>query len=59
MNTYIVDYGPQSLETFRGVRRELLGETEMPASTLVGVESLALPEWLIEIEAVAVIPSTE
>ncbi|MDX1333402.1 MAG: RidA family protein [Robiginitalea sp.] len=59
MNTYIVDYGPQSLETFRGVRRELLGDTEMPASTLVGVESLALPEWLIEIEAIAVMPVTE
>ncbi|MGB5189066.1 RidA family protein [Robiginitalea sp.] len=55
MNTYIVDYGPQSLEVFRGVRKELLGDSEMPASTLVGVEALALPEWLIEIEAVAVI----
>lgn len=55
MNTYIVDYGPQSLEVFRGVRKELLGDSEMPASTLVGVEALALPEWLIEIEAVAVV----
>ena len=59
MNTYIVDYGPQSLDTFRGVRKELLGDSDMPASTLVGVESLALPEWLIEIEAVAVVPVTE
>jgi enamine deaminase RidA (YjgF/YER057c/UK114 family) len=59
MNTYIVDYGPESLETFRGVRKELLGDSDMPASTLVGVESLALPEWLIEIEAVAVMPVTE
>ena len=59
MNTYIVDYGPKSLETFRGVRKELLGDTEMPASTLVGVESLALPEWLIEIEATAIIPVTQ
>lgn len=59
MNTYIVDYGPQSLETFREVRKELLGDSDMPASTLVGVESLALPDWLIEIEAVAVLPVTE
>ena len=59
MNTYIVDYGPESLETFRGVRKELLGDSDMPASTLVGVASLALPEWLIEIEAVAVMPITE
>ncbi len=54
MNTYIVDYGPQSLETFRAVRREVMGDSDMPASTLVGVDALALPEWLIEIEAVAV-----
>jgi enamine deaminase RidA (YjgF/YER057c/UK114 family) len=28
---------------------------EPPASTLVGVTALAAPEWLIEIEAVAVV----
>lgn len=59
MNTYIVDYGPESLEVFRGVRKELMGEADMPASTLVGVDALALPEWLIEIEAIAVVPSAE
>ena len=59
MNTYIVDYGPETLETFRRVRREVLGDADMPASTLVGVEALALPEWLIEIEAVAVLPVLE
>ena len=26
-----------------------------PASTLVGVSALALPEWLVEIEAIAVV----
>jgi enamine deaminase RidA (YjgF/YER057c/UK114 family) len=26
-----------------------------PASTLVGVTALALPEWLVEIEAIAVV----
>ena len=56
MNTYIVDYGPESLEVFRRVRKEEMGDTDMPASTLVGVEALALPEWLIEIEAVAIMP---
>lgn len=59
MNTYIVDYGPETLEVFRGVRKEVMGEADMPASTLVGVEALALPEWLIEIEAVAVVPVTD
>lgn len=56
MNTYIVDYGPETLEVFRRVRKEEMGDMDMPASTLVGVEALALPQWLIEIEAVAVLP---
>lgn len=56
MNTYIVDYGPETLEIFRRVRKEELGDVDMPASTLVGVEALALPGWLIEIEAIAVMP---
>ena len=56
MNTYIVGYGPETLEVFRRVRKEEMGDVNMPASTLVGVEALALPGWLIEIEAVAVVP---
>ena len=56
MNTYIVDYDEEQLAVFRNVRKELLGDEKMPASTLVGVPSLALEEWLIEIEAIAVIP---
>lgn len=55
MNTYIVDYEPAMLDTFRSIRKELMGDEKMPASTLVGVTSLALPEWLIEIDAVAVV----
>ena len=55
-NTYIVDYQPAHLDTFRTIRKELLGEKDMPASTLVGVKALGLPEWGVEIEAVAVRP---
>lgn len=54
MNTYIVDYQPEDLDVFRGVRKEIMGDTDMPASTLVGVQALALPEWIIEIEAIAI-----
>ncbi len=54
-NTYIVDYQPAYLDTFRTVRKELLGDKDMPASTLVGVQALGLPEWGVEIEAVAVV----
>ena len=55
INTYIVDYKPEDLDIFRGVRKEIFTDAVTPASTLVGVTSLALPEWLIEIDAVAVI----
>lgn len=58
INTYIVDYEPTDLDTFRQVRREVMGNQDMPASTLVGVDALGLPEWKIEIEGIAVIPAT-
>jgi len=54
VNTYLtdirhrVDYGP--------IREEFFGKnTKMPASTLVAVTALAQPEFLIEIEAIAVL----
>jgi len=53
--TYIVDYQPAYLDTFRTIRKELLGNEDMPASTLIGVQALGLPEWRVEIEAVAVV----
>ena len=52
VNTYLTDirhradYGP--------VREEFFGK-RMPAHTLVAVAALAQPEFLIEIEAVAVL----
>ena len=52
VNTYLTDirhradYGP--------IREEFFGK-KMPAHTLVAVSALALPEYLIEVEAVAVI----
>ncbi len=56
MNTYIVNFHPEvDLPIFRKVRKEFLGNENYPASTLVGVESLGRKEWLIEIEAIAVI----
>jgi enamine deaminase RidA (YjgF/YER057c/UK114 family) len=50
-----VNYEPEDLDVFRNVRKEIFTDAITPASTLVGVTSLALPAWLIEIDAVAVI----
>ena len=56
MNTYIVNFNSEvDLPIFRKVRKEFLGTENYPASTLVGVESLGRKEWLIEIEAIAVL----
>ena len=56
MNTYIVNFNPEvDLPIFRKVRKQFLGTENYPASTLVGIQSLGRKEWLIEIEAIAVI----
>lgn len=55
MNTYIVNINPDIVNVFRGIRKEMLGEKDMPASTIIGIPSLAAKDRLIEIEAIAVI----
>ncbi len=56
MNTYIVNFNPEiDLPIFRKIRKQFLGNENYPASTLVGVSVLGNRNWLIEIEAVAVI----
>ena len=56
MNTYIVNFNPEvDLPIFRKVRKQFLGNENYPASTLVGIQSLGKNEWLIEIEAIAVV----
>ena len=52
LNTYLVDVRHRT--EVAAVREEFFGK-RTPASTLVGVTALALPGWLIEVEAVAVI----
>ena len=57
MNTYIVNFNPEvDLPIFRKVRQIFLGNENYPASTLVGVSVLGNRNWLIEIEATAVLP---
>ena len=54
INTYIVDYKQEDLDVFRKAREDVFGDIDRPASTLVGVQALALDGWLVEIEGVAV-----
>ncbi|MCC7165723.1 MAG: RidA family protein [Anaerolineae bacterium] len=55
MTTLIVNFKSEDRMIIREVRAQYLSATQPPASTLIGVQALAAPEWLIEIEAIAVI----
>ena len=52
VNTYVTDIRHRA--DYAAIREEFFGK-KMPASTMVGVASLAQPEFLIEIEAVALL----
>jgi enamine deaminase RidA (YjgF/YER057c/UK114 family) len=54
LTIYVVHYSPEFLPAIGEARRAVFGDT-LPASTLIGVESLAQPEFLIEVEAIAVL----
>jgi enamine deaminase RidA (YjgF/YER057c/UK114 family) len=55
ITTYVVNYTPSMREDLRAARLRFMGSTEPPAATLVGVQSLASEDWLVEIEVTAVI----
>ncbi len=58
MRTYIVDYKPDYLEPFGLATAAFYGDHPPPAATLIAVPSLAIPEFIIEIEVTAVINCT-
>ncbi|HKA54145.1 MAG TPA: RidA family protein [Candidatus Binatia bacterium] len=55
MNTYVVNFKSADLPVIREVRGQFFPQANMPASTLVGVQALAVDGLLIEVEAVAVV----
>lgn len=55
MRTYIVDYTPDFLEPLGLATAAFFGDHRPPAATLIGVASLAMPEFMIEIEVTAVV----
>ena len=55
LTTYVVNYRPEQRSVVGQARAPFFAGGTPPASTLVGVAALALPEWLVEIEAVAVV----
>jgi len=52
---YVVNLKSEHVPIIREVRSRYVSPEHPPASTLVGVQALVGPDWLIEIEATAVI----
>jgi len=55
MRTFVVDYRPEYVEELLPVFQDFFAATPPPAQTWLGVQSLALPELRIEIEAQAIV----
>lgn len=55
VTVYVVALSDEARSAGRAVRDEFLPPSNRPASTLLGVERLALPDFLCEVEATAVV----
>lgn len=55
LRTYVVDYSPDKIEAIGAALAAFYGDVEPAANTLLGVQALAMPDFLIEIEATAVV----
>ena len=54
LRTYVVDYSPDKLAVIGPAIGAFYGDVTPAANTLLGVAALAMPEFLIEVEATAV-----
>jgi len=55
LNTYVVNMKPEDGKTVGLARKKWFNQENLPASTLVGVVSLAASDFLLEVEAIAVV----
>jgi enamine deaminase RidA (YjgF/YER057c/UK114 family) len=55
LRIYIVDYRREQADAIGAALREFFPREECPASTWIGVSTLAVPDFLVEIEAIAVL----
>jgi enamine deaminase RidA (YjgF/YER057c/UK114 family) len=55
LNTYVVNMKPEDGRTIGLARKKWFTQENLPASTMVGVVSLVSPDFLLEVEAIAVI----
>jgi enamine deaminase RidA (YjgF/YER057c/UK114 family) len=55
LNIYVVNMKPEDAKTVGLARQKCFTQENLPASTMVGVVSLLTPDFLIEVEAIAVV----
>ncbi len=55
LRTYIRNYSADLLPVIGPIMHDFLDPAHLPAATLIGVQSLALPELLVEVDGIAVI----
>jgi enamine deaminase RidA (YjgF/YER057c/UK114 family) len=55
LNTYIANFTPEDRAAYEEGKRKSFPMDDMPASTMVGVQSLISPQIRIEVEAVAMV----
>lgn len=55
LRIFIVDYDMEKLPVIGEELVKFFGEDNLPANTLLGISALALPDFMVEIEAFAVI----
>lgn len=53
VQVFVVNYQPDYRPILREVMQDFFDEDHLPVSTLVGIQSLAQPQFLIEIEGIA------
>jgi enamine deaminase RidA (YjgF/YER057c/UK114 family) len=55
LNMFVVNMKPEDGKTVGLARRKWFSQENLPTSTMVGVVSLAGPDFLLEVEAIAVV----
>ena len=53
LTIYVVNYQPEQRQMVMDAASQFVDSQHLPASTLLGVQSLARPDLLIEVEAIA------
>ena len=59
INWYVKNYQASQLPMIREARNRYINTTNPPASTLAGVSELFVPEALVEVEAIAILPQSK